>query len=105
MHFDVRIHNPNGYAIHVKTSQLELTMNGNYMGTCEIDGRLKIKPNRTEVYAVPIVCTTQNTLSAGIFAAMQLFSGNKTILNVKGMIKARTSVFNRKFDIDITEKV
>ncbi len=105
MLFDVKIHNPNGYAINVKTSQLDLTMNGNYMGTCEIDGRLKIKPKRTEVYTVPVVCTTQNTLSAGLFAAIQLFSGKKTEFNIKGKIKARTSVFNRRFDVDITESL
>lgn len=103
--FKVKIFNPNGYAINVKTSQLDLTMNGNYMGTCEIDGRLKIKPKRTEIYEVPVICTTQNTLSAGLFTAFQMLSGKKTIFNIKGKIKARTSMVNRKFDVDLTESL
>lgn len=81
------IENPNGYRIHVSDPDIDLYLNGAYMGKARLDDRITLLPETTATYTVPLHAVRGEqggNLLGGLFGAVLT---GKAELRVKGTVR------------------
>ncbi len=96
------VYNPNWYGIKVKPSELDLYVEGDFMGTVKLDKKVKLKRKKdTDLQA-----TFTATLEDGVLMNAMKFVTKKEIkVRLKGKIKGGVFIFFKKFDFDETKTV
>ena len=105
--FDVTaiLNNPNGFAINVVGSDLDLYLQGNKMGKATLLGDLKIESNTQKAYDL-IIRTDGDNLQTRLLPIMftAALTGQVTT-RLDGTITGKVSFIKREVDVDITEEV
>jgi LEA14-like dessication related protein len=96
------VYNPNWYGIKVKPSELELYVEGDYMGTVQLDEKVKLKRKKEN----DLQATFTATLEDGVLMKAMKFATKKEIeVRLKGKIKGGVFIFSKKFDFDETKTI
>jgi LEA14-like dessication related protein len=96
------VYNPNWYGIKVKPSELELYVEGDYMGTVQLDEKVKLKRKKEN----DLQATFTATLEDGVLMKAMKFATKKEIeVRLGGKIKGGVFIFSKKFDFDETKTI
>ncbi len=92
------VYNPNGYALKIKPSTVDLYLNDKYMGKVRLEKKVKMKAKKETDISAPL------TLSLEDGALMKIMGlvgngGNGVKVGIKGQVKGGVFLFSKKFDV------
>lgn len=97
-----KILNQNGFAVKVKPSELELFIEGEYMGLVHLDKRIRVKRKSEEYVEGPFTATLAE---GAMFRALKFVNMNKLEIRLKGKVKGGVWMFGKKFDVNETRTI
>ncbi len=100
-----RIKNPNNFGFKVKSSNLNLLVGNNQMGTVELKDKIKIKRNAEETYTFVLQSDLAQMLGGGLLGTLGMMSKGNLNVKVKGDIKAGNLLYTKRIPINIDEKI
>lgn len=99
----VKLENPNGYRIHVKDPDVDLYLNGTYVGKGYLDTNLVLSRRSDMIYRIPLHAEFKglNLLMVMLASAV---SGEATI-GAKGTVVGQAGLLRKRFPFEVEEKV
>jgi LEA14-like dessication related protein len=94
------IDNPNNYNIKVKKADLEIYVDGKFLGKAHIDKKIVLKKKTTADYQAIIVTDLRKAGSSLMTIAGAAILKGEAEIRVKGKVKAGVILFSRKIPID-----
>ena len=94
---DVTLFNPNGYAISVKPSEVEVYVEDDYIGLAKLLQKVKMKRKTIALYAIPLKLTLEN---GAMFKLMRYASKKEVTLNIKGKVKGAVLGVSKKIEVN-----
>lgn len=99
---EAKVYNPNWYGLKVKPSEMDLYVEGEYMGKVHLDKKVKLKGKRES----DLNATFTATLTDGALLKAMKYATKKEIkIQLKGKIKGGVFIFSKKFDFDETKTI
>jgi LEA14-like dessication related protein len=99
----VQLENPNGYRIHVKKPDVDLYLNGSYVGKGYLDSTLVLPRRSDRVHAIPL----HADIVGGNLLMMLLgsaLSGQMTV-GAKGSVVGQAGLLRKRFPFEVEETV
>jgi LEA14-like dessication related protein len=102
---DVKINNPNKFAIKVKKIELEVYVKNDLLATTHLDKSIKLKPNSTQTYHFTI-SDKNGSLNKKIIPKLLLngLAGGNFPIKYKGYVKGSFFLFSKKIPIEGKEE-
>jgi len=103
--FQIKLNNPNSYALNVKNSDLSIKLNNKNMGKLLLSETIKVPAKNTDYILVKSSVKTEGS-AQDLFSVMlgSLFSGALD-LHIQGEVTGGTFIFPKKVQINHSEKV
>jgi len=99
---DVKVFNPNWFAIKVKPSILDVYIEDQYMGKIHLEKKVKMKAKRESTLEFPLMIELED----GAMITAMKYAGKETIeLQFKGKVKGGVWFFSKKIEIDETKTI
>lgn len=92
-----KVFNPNGYAIKVKPSTLDVYVNEEYIGKVHLDQKVKMKAKQETVIEAPLTATLAD---GAMFRLMRLAGSENVTVRMSGKVKAAVWFISKKVDVD-----
>lgn len=99
----VQLENPNGYRIHVKDPDVDLYLNGTFVGKGILDSSLVLDRRAKRVYEIPMHAEFK-----GANLLMMLLGGaisGEMTLGAKGTVVGQAGLLRKRFPFDVEEKL
>ncbi|MCH7658133.1 MAG: LEA type 2 family protein [Bacteroidetes bacterium] len=100
----VKIENPNRKGFTLHTLDLDVLLNGIYIGQIKSTEKVKIPERSSQVHAFPLSVELKS-LSLSIFTLMNLFLHRYIDVELKGMAKINSGLMRKKIPINEQEKI
>lgn len=99
----VKLENPNGYRIHVKDPDVDLYLNGTYVGKGYLDTNFVLPRRSDQIHRVPMHAEFKglNLLMVMLGSAV---SGEATI-GAKGTVVGQAGLLRKRFPFEVEEKM
>lgn len=99
----VKLENPNGYRIHVKDPDVDLYLNGTYVGKGYLDTNLVLPRRSNMVHRVPLHAEFKG-LNLLVVMLGSALSGEATI-GAKGTVLGQAGLLRKRYPFELEEKV
>jgi LEA14-like dessication related protein len=99
----VRLENPNGYRIHVKDPDVDLYLNGTFVGKGMLDSTLVLDRRSSRIYVIPLHAEFKGTN-----LLMMLLGGALTgemKIGAKGTVVGQAGLLRKRFPFEVEETV
>ena len=97
-----KVLNQNGFAVKVKPSELELFIEGEYMGIVHLDKKIRVKRKSEEYVEGPFTATLAD---GAMFRALKFINMKELEIRLKGKVKGGVWMFGKKFDVNETRTI
>jgi len=101
---DALIENPNGYRIHVLDPDVDLYLNGKFVGKGLLDTALVLEKRKSQIYSIPL----HADLHGGSLLMMLLtgaLNGNEVKLSAKGTVVGKAGLIRKRFPFEVEEMI
>lgn len=101
---DALIENPNGYRIHVLDPDVDLFLNGKFVGKALLDTALVLDKKKSQVYSIPL----HADLHGGSLLMMLLtgaLNDNDVKLGAKGTVVGKAGLIRKRFPFEVEEMI
>lgn len=99
------IHNPNGYRISVQDPDVDLFLDGTYVGKATLDSTLTLDRRATRTYSVPL----HADLATGGAPALMVLLGaalkGEVLLGAKGSVAGRAFLVRKRFPFEVEQRI
>jgi LEA14-like dessication related protein len=92
-----KVYNPNGYAIKVKPSTLDIYVNDEYIGKVHLDEKVKMKAKQETLLEAPLTATLAD---GAMFRLMRLAGAENVTVRMSGKVKAAVWFISKKVDVN-----
>lgn len=100
--FNALLYNPNGYALKVKPSDLDVFVEEEHYGVIHLDDKIKFKRKTETLVEVPMTAE----LTPGAVLKLMKIAGKETVsVRLKGRVKGSVWCFSKAQDIDETREI
>jgi LEA14-like dessication related protein len=100
----VNIENPNRQSFTLRTLDLDVSLNGTYIGQIKSTEKVNIPKRSGKVYTFPLSAELEN-LSLSVIALADLFLHRYIDVELKGMAKIYSGLMRKKIPINEQEKI
>ena len=100
----VNIENPNRHSFTLRTLDLDVLLNGIYVGKIKSTEKVNIPKRSSEVYTFPLSAELKS-LSLGVFALTDLFLHRYIDVELKGMAKINSGLMRKRIPVNEQEKI
>ena len=100
----IKIENPNRQSFTLSTLDLDVLLNGIYIGKIKSTEKVNIPRRSGKVYAFPLSAELKS-LSLSVFALTNLFLHRYIDVELKGMAKINSGLMRKKFPINEQERI
>ncbi|MCK4630335.1 MAG: LEA type 2 family protein [Bacteroidales bacterium] len=100
----VKIENPNRQSFTLRTLDLDVLLNGTYIGKIRSIEKVNIPKRSSQVYTFPLSAELKS-LSFSVFALTDLFLHRYIDVELKGMAKINSGLMRKKIPINEQEKI
>ena len=100
----VNIENPNRQSFTLRTLDLDVSLNGTYIGKIKSVEKVNIPKRSGKVYTFPLSAELEN-LSLSVIALADLFLHRYIDVELKGMAKNYSGLMRKKIPINEQEKI
>lgn len=99
----VQLENPNGYRIHVKNPDVDLYLNGTYVGKGYLDTNLVLPKRSNMIHRVPLHAEFKglNLLMVMLSSALT----GEARIGAKGSVVGQAGLLRKRFPFDVEETV
>ncbi len=101
---DAMVSNPNNYRIHAQDPDVDLYVNGRFVGKGVLDSALTLEKKSSRVYSVPLHAELQGG-SLLMVLLSGVFGGNEMNFAAKGTVVGRVGLLRKRFPFEFEEKV
>ncbi len=101
---DARINNPNGYKIHLLDPDVDLFINGKFIGKGILDTALTLQKRSTQIYSIPIHAEVAPGSLLGLLLSGTLNS-KSVKLGAKGTVVGKAFLVRKRFPFELEEEV
>jgi len=101
---DARINNPNGYMIHLLDPDVDLFINGKFIGKGILDTALTLQKRSTQIYSIPIHAEVAPGSLLGLLLSGTLNS-KSVKLGAKGTVVGKAFLVRKRFPFELEEEV
>lgn len=101
---DAVVNNPNNYRIHAQDPDVDLYVNGKFVGKGVLDSALTLQKKSTQVYSVPMRAELQGGALLMVLLS-GVFGGNEMKLAAKGTVVGRVGLLRKRFPFEFEERV
>lgn len=106
IHLDIKLQNPNWYAITARGGELNIKANGVNLGSFSLSEPVKIDKKSDGVVGVGIETKVKKLLGGSLLSIASLFqAGGKVKLEVSGYIKAKALGVKKRVKVSTTEYI
>ena len=103
---DVEVENPNGYAMKMKSANMDVYLNNTYLGKSTISEKVVLPAKQKSVQHIMLHTTYDETFDGNLMAiAASALFGKSLKLNIVGEIKGSALLISRRVPFSHTEKV
>jgi LEA14-like dessication related protein len=97
----VRLENPNGYRIHVKDPDVDLYLNGSFVGKGMLDSTLVLDKRTSRIYEIPL----RAEFKGGNLLMMILGGALSGEVNIgaKGTVVGQAGLLRKRFPFEVEE--
>jgi LEA14-like dessication related protein len=100
--FNVKLKNPNSYALKVKKSSLSLSIDAGKIGILNLDKTIKLPRKKETIVEIPM----NLSLEKGALMRMLTFSMQDSIrLNLEGDVRGGSLFFSKKFPLSFSKSI
>jgi LEA14-like dessication related protein len=99
---DALIDNPNGYRIHVLDPDVDLFLNGKFVGKGVLDTALVLDRKSSRLYSVPMHADLQGGSLVMVMLSGAL-NGGKYLLGAKGTVVGKAGLIRKRFPFELEE--
>lgn len=92
-----KILNPNKYTIKIKPSDLDVYIEGDYMGIIHLDKTLKLKKKQELFVDAPFTATLND---GALFKLLKFATKGRLEMELKGKVRAGVFIFTKKVDVN-----
>ncbi len=96
------VYNPNGYTLKVKPSELDLYVEGEYMGKVHLDKKVKMKRKKETRVEAPFTATLAD---GALFRMMRFVNKSEIEVKLSGKVKAGVWFVSKKIDVEETRTI
>tara|TARA_Y100000589_G_scaffold132495_1_gene126403 strand:+ start:70562 stop:71038 length:477 start_codon:yes stop_codon:yes gene_type:complete len=102
---DVKIKNPNSFAIKVKKIELDVYVKKDLLATTHLDKTIKIKPKSTQTYHF-VISDKNGSLNKKLIPKLMLngLTGGKFPIKYDGYVKGKVFIFSKKIPVSGKEE-
>lgn len=101
---DARINNPNGYKIQLLDPDVDLFINGKFIGKGILDTALTLQKRSTQIYSIPIHAEVAPGSLLGLLLSGTLNS-KSVKLGAKGTVVGKAFLVRKQFPFELEEEV
>ncbi len=98
---DAVIENPNGYRIKAKDPDVDLFLNGKFIGKGLLDTTLVLDKRSTRTYSIPIQAEFEGGSLLGMLLGGAL--GGEMQFTAKGTVVGKAGLISKRFPFELTE--
>ncbi len=99
------IENPNGYRIQVQDPDVDLYLDGTYVGKATLDSTITLEKRSTRAYFVPL----HADLSTGGAPALLVLLGaalkGEVLLGAKGSVVGKAFLLRKRFPFEVEQRI
>jgi LEA14-like dessication related protein len=100
--FNVKLKNPNSYALKVKKSSLSLSIDAGKIGILNLEKTIKLPRKKETIVEIPM----NLSLEKGALMRMLTFSMQDSIrLNLEGDVRGGSLFFSKKFPLSFSKSI
>ena len=99
---NIKVSNPNWFAIKIKPSDLDAYIENQYMGKIFLEKKVKMHAKSKTVLSLPL---RAELADGAMITALKYATKEKVALHVKGKVKAGVWFISKKFDVDETKTI
>lgn len=96
---NVPVENPTIHKIKIKELDIQVFLNGRYIGKLFIDEKIVINGKENRIYELPVKVRLNNLLGAA-FIMMNLKKGQRVDVKFEGTVTGKTLIFKKVVEID-----
>ena len=100
----VNIENPNNQSFTLRTLDLDVLINGIYIGKIKSTEKVNIPKRSSQIYTFPLSAELKS-LSLSVFTLTDLFLHRYIDVELKGMAKISSGLMRKEFHINEQEKI
>ncbi|MCB0792950.1 MAG: LEA type 2 family protein [Flavobacteriales bacterium] len=105
LRLDVRVANPNRYRLKVRDPDVDLFLDGVFVGKGHLDSMLVLQPRVTRTYSVPMHAELdQGGLPAALLGLSGLLKGYAD-LRVQGTVVGQAGLLRRRFPFELEQRL
>ncbi len=98
----IEIENPNLLPITVSDFDLEIWLNGTYLGVLKAKENIKIKSKYKGTITVPVKAVYKGNILRSFGLILNLFQNDKVQYKIKGFVKGKVLSIGKKIKVDQT---
>lgn len=102
---DLKVKNPNWYAIRLTKSEVDLTVNENELGKLNLGEKVKLAPKAVSYNTLKVEADYEDISGNFLQNMLGLIFKPKIDFKAEGYIKAKALIFGKKVPIKIEEQV
>jgi LEA14-like dessication related protein len=103
--FEIKLDNPNNYALKIKNSDLSINLNNKNLGKLFLSETLSVPANNTDYVLVKSSVQTQGSAQDILSVMMGSLLTGALDVHIKGEVSGGSMIFPKKVQIDHAEKV
>jgi LEA14-like dessication related protein len=100
---DLKIKNPNAFALKVKNLNFEVYLNDKVLGKAYSDKKIKINKNSDGYHSIYL--ETDIDQLKGLMGSLGSLFSQKTEFGLKGKVKCSAGIIPKRFKVDVKTKV
>ena len=101
---DALIENPNGYRIRVLDPDVDLFLNGKFIGKGSLDTALVLDKNKSQVYSIPLHAEIEGGPLLLMVISGALIGGDMK-LGAKGTVVGKAGLLRKRFPFELEEMI
>jgi len=99
---NVKVYNPNWYALKIKPSTVDVYLEDKLMGTIELTKTVKMKGKQETSLSLPLLATLED---GAMFTALRYATKDQVKVRIKGKVKGGVFFVSKKMDVDETKTI
>jgi len=99
------IHNPNGYRITVKDPDVDIFVDGTFVGKARLDSTITLDKRSTRSYSVPLHADLAAAGPQGAFVLLGAALKGEVLLGAKGTVTAQALLVRKRFPFELEQRV
>ncbi len=99
------IENPNGYRIQVKDPDVDIYLDGTFIGKATLDSTITLDKKSTRTYRVPLHADLATGGAPALFLILGAALKGEVLLGAKGSVVGKAFLVRKRFPFEVEQRI